>query len=55
MNIGAGDKATGGYMKKDYGVLCETNGTVAQQDSQRVKCVLDWYLSNPTKAVSFLL
>ena len=51
MNIGAGDKATGGYMKKDYGVLCETNGTAAQQDSQKVKCVLDWYLSNPSKAV----
>jgi hypothetical protein len=51
MNIGAGDKATGGYMKKDYGVLCETNGTAAQQDSQKVKCVLDWYLNNPSKAV----
>jgi hypothetical protein len=51
MNIGAGDKATGGYMKKDYGVLCETNGTAAQQDSQKVKCVLDWYLNNPTKTV----
>jgi len=23
MNIGAGDKATGGYMQKDYGVPCE--------------------------------
>ena len=51
MNIGAGDKATGGYIKKDYGVLCDTNGTAAQQDSQKVKCVLDWYLSNPSKAV----
>jgi hypothetical protein len=49
MNIGAGDKATGGYMKKDYGVLCETNGTAAQQDNQKVKCVLDWYLNNPSK------
>ena len=26
MNIGAGDKATGGYMKKDFGVPCETSG-----------------------------
>ena len=51
MNIGAGNKATGGYIKKDYGVLCDTNGTAAQQDSQKVKCVLDWYLSNPTKTV----
>ena len=51
MNIGAGDNATGGYMKKDYGVACEQSGTAAQQDSQKVKCVLDWYLSNPSKAV----
>ncbi len=51
MNIGAGDKATGGYMKKDYGVACEQSGTAAQQDSQKVKCVLDWYLNNPSKTV----
>jgi len=51
MNIGAGDNANGGYMKKDYGVPCETNGTAVQQDNQRVRCVLDWYVSNPTKAI----
>ena len=51
MNIGAGDNATGGYMKKDYGVECDLSGTSAQQDNQRVRCVLDWYLSNPVKAV----
>jgi len=51
MNIGAGDNATGGYMKKDYGVECDLLGTSAQQDNQRVRCVLDWYLSNPVKAV----
>jgi len=49
MNIGAGDKATGGYMEKDYGVPCNTNGNVAQKDNQTVKCVLNWYLSNPIK------
>lgn len=51
MNIGAGDNATGGYMKEGYGVECDLSGTSAQQDNQRTKCVLKWYLSNPTKAI----
>lgn len=51
MNIGAGDNATGGYMKEGYGVECDLSGTSAQQDSQRTRCVLNWYLSNPTKAI----
>ena len=52
MNIGAGDKATGGYMQKDYGVPCELSGSRADQDKQRVECVLKWYLSNPSKALN---
>jgi hypothetical protein len=51
MNIGAGDNATGGYMKEGYGVTCITSGTEAEQDNQRVQCVIKWYLTNPTKAV----
>jgi hypothetical protein len=51
MNIGAGDNATGGYMKEGYGVTCITAGTEAEQDNQRVRCVIEWYLTNPTKAV----
>ena len=51
MNIGAGEKATGGYMKKEYGVPCTLTGNESQQDNQRVKCVLNWYVDNPTKAV----
>jgi hypothetical protein len=51
MNIGAGDKATGGYMKKDYGVPCTLSGNESQQDNQRVKCVVDWYINNPIKSV----
>ena len=50
MNIGAGDKATGGYIEKDYGVPCKTTGNAAQIDNQTVKCVLNWYLSNPVKS-----
>jgi hypothetical protein len=55
MNIGAGDGATGGYMLEGYGVDCETYGTVVQQDSQRVRCVLSWYLDNPTKSLKLFL
>ena len=51
MNIGAGDKATGGYMKQDFGVPCILTGDESQKDNQRVKCVLSWYAGNPTKAI----
>ena len=50
MNIGAGDNATGGYIKSGYGVSCKQSGTPAQKDNQLVRCVIDWYLSNPGKA-----
>ena len=50
MNIGAGDLAEGGYASKDFGVPCNTSGTDAQKDSQRVICVLKWYATNPLKA-----
>ena len=51
MNIGAGDNATGGYINEGGGVECDLSGTSSQQDNQRVRCVLNWYLSNPIKAV----
>jgi hypothetical protein len=50
MNIGAGDKAEGGYASQNVGVPCTTSGTEAEKDSQQVVCVLKWYLSNPAKA-----
>jgi hypothetical protein len=52
MNIGAGDKAKGGYASKDVGVECVTNGTTTEQHNQLVKCVVDWYLANPGKALN---
>jgi hypothetical protein len=52
MNIGAGDKAKGGYASKDVGVECARSGTAAEQDSQLVKCVIDWYLANPAKVLN---
>jgi len=51
MNIGAGDNATGGYIKEGFGVPCITTGNVAEQDKQKVRCVVEWYLTNPSKAV----
>jgi hypothetical protein len=50
MNIGAGDNATGGYIKEGFGVVCEKSGNSVQQDNQLVKCVVNWYLGNPIKA-----
>jgi hypothetical protein len=51
MNIGAGDKAEGGYASQEVGVPCETTGTDAQKDNQQVICVLKWYSKNPVKAM----
>jgi hypothetical protein len=52
MDIGAGNLATGGYDSKEYGVNCNiTSSDVAKVDSQRVACVLKWYVSNPSSAV----
>jgi hypothetical protein len=53
MNLGAGDGATGGYVgsTSKAGVPCETTGNTVQQDSQRVKCVLSWYVKNPVRSV----
>jgi hypothetical protein len=47
MNIGAGDNATGGYMVKGFGVPCAMKGSEAEQDAQKVRCVIRWYLNNP--------
>jgi hypothetical protein len=45
MNLGAGDKATGGYKSEEKGVFCAD-----RSDNALVKCILNWYVSNPTKA-----
>ena len=56
MNIGAGDKATGGYTNSATGVKCpEVKGNDAQIDSARVKCVLKWYVNNPGKFLKLAL
>jgi len=50
MNIGAGDGATGGYDSKKQGVICDITTTdIAKADSERVACVLKWYINNPSQ------
>lgn len=52
MNIGAGPNATGGYTNQATGVTCPNIlGNAAQQDSARIRCVLNWYLKNPSKTL----
>ena len=52
MNIGAGPESTGGYTNKATGVQCPSlKGNAATQDAARVKCVINWYLKNPTKTI----
>ena len=51
MNIGAGDQATGGYLGDWKGVPCTLSGTESEKDSQQVRCVINWYLSNPIKGL----
>ena len=38
-------------MNKYYGVECVQTGSASEQDNQLVKCVLNWYVSHPAKAV----
>jgi len=53
MNLGAGDKADGSYRpKKDFGVPCTSiEGNATVQDNHLIKCVINWYVSNPAKTI----
>jgi hypothetical protein len=52
MNLGAGDKATGSYRSEGQGVPCVVSASdPVKADSQRVNCVLNWYLANPIKSL----
>jgi hypothetical protein len=56
MNIGAGDHATGAYASernKNWGVNCPpTPPATSVSDSQKVNCVVKWYLTHPVKSAS---
>jgi hypothetical protein len=50
MNIGAGDGASGGYDSKKQGVICDITTTdIGKADSERVACVVKWYVNNPSQ------
>ena len=52
MNIGAGPNSTGGYTNKATGVDCPNNeDDAASRDAATVRCVLKWYLKNPTSSL----
>jgi len=53
MGIGAGPEATGGYNGKYNGVDCpeaKNAENPAKADSANVRCIIEWYLSNPGPA-----
>ena len=56
MAIGAGDETSGGYDRKGPEVPClpAIPGAVVT-DNERVKCVLEWYLTNPVKTLKLTL
>jgi hypothetical protein len=50
MRIGAGPGASGGYSNDGSELACpEIEGTAAEKDSAVVRCVIEWYLNNPTE------
>lgn len=53
MRLGAGPNTSGGYSNQSSGTVeCpEVKGNPAEIDNQVVRCVIDWYLSNPSKAI----
>ena len=54
MGIGAGPEATGGYNGKYNGVPCpqaDTAENPAKADNAKVKCIVNWYISNPSSAI----
>jgi len=57
MRLGAGPTATGGYSSNGAGVVeCPvTTGNASQVDNAKVRCVLDWYMDNPGKAIKLFL
>ena len=55
MNAGAGKKTNGAYSNTATDLECDVFGSISEQDSQKVTCVLNWYLSNPTDAARLFM
>jgi hypothetical protein len=52
MNIGAGEKSTGGYTNSATGVDCKNSTSdVVKADREQVACILKWYVANPKLAL----
>lgn len=50
MRIGAGSGASGGYANGASPLECPTvPGTASEQDNAVVRCVINWYLDNPSE------
>jgi hypothetical protein len=55
MRIGAGPGASGGYNNGGSELKCpEIEGSAAEKDNAIVRCVIDWYLSNPAEAIPLM-
>jgi hypothetical protein len=52
MRLGAGPETSGGYSNRPSGLVeCPaTDGNQAKADTELVRCVIIWYLNNPTSA-----
>lgn len=57
MSLGAGPGTSGGYSNKPSGIVeCpKVVGDASQIDNATVRCVLVWYLDNPSKAIELFL
>lgn len=55
MAVGAGPGASGAYKKRMLDIPCELVGSASQRDQQLTKCVVDWYLKNPSAALVLLV
>ena len=52
MSIGAGPETSGGYNRTGPNVPCEGKAPASKvSDSELTKCVLKWYLQNPTETL----
>ncbi len=56
MRLGAGESTTGSYRHTGPEVPCNRpNASPSNTDGELVKCVIQWYFSNPEKAVRLLI
>lgn len=56
MRLGAGDQTDGGYAHKGPDVPCDPVAPATTvTDNEVVKCVINWYASNPVKSVKLFI